>query len=422
MCNGSAECRQVGVGAMCPSFQATREESDSTRGRANALRAALSGHWPDGLTSKGVKEVLDLCLSCKACKSECPSAVDMARLKAEWMARYHAEHGATPREYLFGYMPFLSRLATPFAPLANFMFRNPSVRRAMQAVVGIEASRPFPPFVFVTETFGRWFRRRARKLEAAGTADHRPEVMLFADSYCMRNYPHLGKAAVRVLDALGYRVRLGPDVCCGRTLISKGFLGAAKRQSEKMIAAMANATDGFALPVVGIEPSCLLTFRDEYLALADDRRKRDLAAVSYTIEEFVAGHASGGKVEVNGQYHLRDAPGRVKAHVHCYQKALIGVNPVADALRAFGYDVDLIDAGCCGMAGAFGYEREHYSVSVAVGEDRLLPAVRAAAPEDFIAASGVSCRSQIADLAGRKPLHPVEIMAAALASPLEDAT
>ncbi len=412
MCNGSAECRKHDTGAMCPSFMATREEADSTRGRANALRAALSGRWPDGLTSAGIKEVLDLCLECKACKSECPSAVDMARLKSEWLSQYHAEHGFTLQEFIFGYMPFLSRLATPFAPLVNAMFKSPLVRKSMEALVGIKASRPFPPFVFETQTFDKWFNRRAKAQH--GTADGRPEVVLFADSYCMRNYPHLGQATVRVLEALGYRVRLGPDICCGRTLISKGFLGQAKRQGEKMVAAMANATDGFRLPVIGIEPSCLLTFRDEYLVLLDDRRRNALAEVSYTIEEFVAGQASGGKLPLAPGYALRAQPGHVKAHVHCYQKALIGNDPVAAAMRAFGYTVDIIDSGCCGMAGSFGYTKDHYAVSVAVGEQRLLPAVRAAAADYFIAAAGVSCRTQIKDLGKRAVMHPVEIMAAAL--------
>ncbi|MBN1283830.1 MAG: FAD-binding protein [Anaerolineae bacterium] len=410
MCNGSAECRKLGAGAMCPSFMATREESDSTRGRANMLRAALSGAWPEGLTGKGVKEVLDLCLECKACKSECPSAVDMARLKSEWLAQYHADHGFTLRDFMFGYMPFLSRFATPFAPLVNMMFGSPLVRKPMEWLLGIEASRPFPPFVLPWQTFAQWFNKRSAPL---GAPD-RPEVVIFADSYCMRNYPHLGKAAVRVLEAMGYRVRLGPDICCGRTLISKGFLGKAKQQGEKMVAAMAQVTDGFRLPVIGIEPSCLLTFRDEYLVLVDDERRRDLAAVSYTIEEFVAGQANGGKAPLHGGAVLRDHPGRVKVHTHCYQKALIGSEPVANAIRAFGYEVEVIDAGCCGMAGSFGYQKEHYGVSVAVGEDRLIPAVRAASDDTLIAAAGVSCRTQIKDLGGRAALHPVELMAAAL--------
>ncbi len=409
MCNGSAECRKLETGTMCPSFMATREEADSTRGRANALRAALMGMWPAGLTSDGVKDVLDLCLECKACKAECPSAVDMARLKSEWLSQYHAEHGAGLRELLFGYMPFLGRLAVPFAPLANWAFNNPLIRKVLEALVGIDASRPFPPFVLPHETFGQWFRR-----STLPEVEGRPTVVLFADSYCMRSYPHLGKAAVKVLRAMGYNVRLGPDVCCGRTLISKGFLRQAKRQGEKMVAAMANATDGFRLPVVGIEPSCLLTFRDEYLALLDDRRRKELARVSYTIEEFVAGQASGGALPLMERWRLASEPGRIKAHVHCYQKALIGVEPVAASLRAFGYAVDLIDSGCCGMAGAFGYEREHYAVSVAVGEERLLPAVRVADAHEHIAAAGVSCRTQIKDLSGRTPRHPVELMALAL--------
>lgn len=410
MCNGSAECRKLGAGAMCPSFMATREESDSTRGRANALRSALTGEWPEGLTGQGVKEVLDLCLECKACKSECPSAVDMARMKSEWLAQYHVEHGFTLRDFMFGYMPFLSRFATPFAPLVNALFKSPLVRKPMEWLVGIEASRPFPPFVLPNQIFGQWFENRTTYT----TNLDQPEVVLFADSYCMRNYPHLGKSAVRVLEALGYRVRLGPDICCGRTLISKGFLSKAKRQGEKMVAAMEKITDGFRLPVIGIEPSCLLTFRDEYLVLVDNKHKKDLAGISYTIEEFVAGQAAGGRLSLHDGTVLRDNPGRVKVHTHCYQKALIGSDPVANSMRAFGYEVEVIDAGCCGMAGSFGYQKEHYDVSVAVGEDRLIPTVRTTPPETFIAAPGVSCRTQIKDLGERQAMHPVEVMAAAL--------
>ena len=407
MCNGSAECRNLGEGVMCPSFRATREESDTTRGRANALRAALSGRWPGGLTDEGIKKVLDLCLECKACKAECPSAVDMARMKSEWLAQYYKDHGTPLRSLLFGNYGVLSRFAQPFAPVVNPLLNHPLVRKPMEKALGITTRHTMPAFTFTPQSFKWWYQRRA----ASQAPDGKPEVVLFPDCYVIANYPEIGKAAVRVLEALGYHVRLGPDICCGRTMISKGLLSRARWQGERVVAGLANATDGFRIPVVGLEPSCLLTFRDEYLALLDDRRKRDLAEVSFTIEEFVANQAKGGALPVD----LKPNLGRVHLHGHCYQKALVGTGPSVKALSLFGYDVSLIDAGCCGMAGSFGYEAEHYEISREVAEERLLPAIRATAPEDLIAAAGTSCRTQIGDLSGRKALHPVELMAAALA-------
>ena len=405
MCNGSAECRKIDAGVMCPSFMATREESDSTRGRANALRAALSGRWPDGLTDEGIKKVLDLCLECKACKAECPSSVDMARMKAEWLAQYHRDHGVPLRSSLFGNYGLISRLAQPFAPLANLAINAPLVRKPMESLLGITAQRPFP--TFAPQTFTRWYHKRAVPAGPNG----RPEVVLFPDCYINFNHPEIGEAAVRVLEALGFHVRLGPDICCGRQAISKGLLGRARNQGERLVAGLANATEGFRIPVVGIEPSCVLTFRDEYLALLDDRRRKDLAENSFMIEEFIVNQANGGALPVG----LWPNAGRVHLHGHCYQKALVGTGPSVQSLSLFGYDVQLIDAGCCGMAGSFGYEAEHYEVSRKIAEDRLLPAIRAAAPEDIIAAAGTSCRGQISDLAGRRAMHPVELMAAALA-------
>ncbi|MCZ7546345.1 MAG: 4Fe-4S dicluster domain-containing protein [Anaerolineae bacterium] len=228
MCNRSGECRQLEVGVMCPSFKATREESDSTRGRANALRAALSGKWPGGLTDEGIKQVLDLCLECKACKSECPSSVDMARMKSEWLAQYYRDHGTPLRSWIFGNYGMMSRLAQPFAPLVNRAINAPLVRRPVESLLGIKAERHMP--TFTTQTIKQWYNRRAAQSGPNG----RPEVVLFPDCYIMFNYPDIGKAAIRALEALGYHVRLGPDICCGRTMISKGLLGRARAQGSAL--------------------------------------------------------------------------------------------------------------------------------------------------------------------------------------------
>jgi FAD/FMN-containing dehydrogenase/Fe-S oxidoreductase len=405
-CNGSGECRQAG-GTMCPSFQATREEELSTRGRANALRAAMDGRLPpEALASERMHAVLDLCLECKACQTECPSGVDMAKIKYEFLAQYQAAHGVPLRSRLFGQIHALSRLGQPLAPLANAALGFKPARWVGQRVLGIAAERTLPPLA--RQTFRRWF---AGHRQAVAPAEPPRAVILMVDTFTQYNHPEIGRAAVRVLNAAGYAVRLAGHGCCGRPMISKGLLREATDAAGRMVQALAPMARA-GLPIIGLEPSCALTLRDEYLDLLPaSAEARAVAGQTLLIEEFLAGLAERGELALrwkppNGQH--------VVVHGHCYQKALTTTRPLLRMLRLPGWDVAEINSGCCGMAGAFGYEAEHYALSQSIGEGRLFPAVRAAPEETLIAASGMSCRHQIAHGTGRAARHPVELLADAL--------
>jgi FAD/FMN-containing dehydrogenase/Fe-S oxidoreductase len=406
-CNGAGVCRKSD-GVMCPSFQATREEEHSTRGRANALRAAMSGLLPPGqLTSERMHAVLDLCVECKACKAECPSAVDMAKIKYEFLAQYHGEHGVPLRSRLFANIHSLSGLAHRLASLVNPALRLPLARRLAGKALGIAPERTLPPFA--PQTFRNWFRQR----QARAGAGERPAgspVVLFVDTFTEFNHPEIGRAAVRLLEAAGHTVRLVGHGCCGRPMISKGLLDQAQAAARRSVAALAPAVQA-GTPIIGLEPSCLLTFRDEYLdLLPGEPLPRQLAANALMIEEFLAGKAERGELALKWKAGQR----RVLVHGHCYQKALTGTASLLQMLRLPGWEVSEINSGCCGMAGSFGYEAEHYQVSQAMGENRLFPAVRSAQADTLIAAAGMSCRHQIAHGAGRQPQHPVVLLAEAL--------
>jgi len=407
-CNGAGVCLKDGP-VMCPSYQATREEMHSTRGRANALRAALSGRLPPGsLTTKEMHDVLDLCLECKACKAECPSAVDMARLKAEFLAFYQAEHGLPLRSRIFGEIAQLSQLAAPLAGLVNWMSAQSIVRWALDRGLGIARERSLPHFS--RRNFRRWFAQRPSP--SIGT-----EVVLFVDTYVQSMVPEVGMAAVRVLEAAGCRVLLAADqACCGRPMISKGMLRQARQRAQHNVQAL----DPFAargLPIIGLEPSCILTLRDEYLELLpDDERAARVAAQSRLIEEFLVEPDAEGARPLDRLVFRRNPP-PLLVHSHCYVKALVGSGPTLHMLRSSGAEVAEVESGCCGMAGSFGYEKEHSALSRQIAEAVLLPAMRQAAAEGGQpVAAGISCRSQIADGTGIRALHPVEAIAAALAT------
>ena len=404
MCSGVGICRKMGVGTMCPSYMATREEEHSTRGRANALRAAISGALPiEELTSDRMLQVLDLCLECKGCKAECPSAVDMAKLKAEVLAQRADKYGVPLRSRLFGHIHLLSRLGSATAPLSNMLAQSP-LATALKARLGIAPERPLPSFA--AEPFDVWFRRHYRRNGA-----RKGRVVLFHDTFMTYNQPEIGRAAVRVLEALGYEPILVRRKCCGRPMISKGMLRKAKAYAEHNVHILAPYAEA-GIPIVGCEPSCLLTIRDDYPDLVDDPRVEQVAANSLLIEEFVARLLDSDGVDLS----FKEAPKRVLVHGHCHQKALVGTAPTLRMLRLMpGCEVEEVDSGCCGMAGSFGFEVEHYNLSMTIGELRLLPAVREAGPDTVIAAAGISCRQQIAHGTGRTAKHPVEILAEALA-------
>jgi Fe-S oxidoreductase len=383
----------------------TREEEHSTRGRANALRAALNGHLPAAaLTSPRMYEVLDLCLECKGCKAECPSNVDMAKLKYEFLAHYYDRHGVPLRARLFGHIERLNRLGCAFAPVSNWMVNSGPARWLLDRALGIHRNRQLPPFA--SQTFDRWFASRNGR--RAGSSHG--SVALFNDCYMTYNYPEIGKAAVRVLEAAGFEVILPEKQCCGRPMISKGLIQEAKRNAVDNVERLSEYA-GKGIPIVGCEPSCIVTFRDEYPDLLDDPRAEALAKDTFMIEEFLVGLHEHGTLNLpftNGTRSLL-------LHGHCHQKALIGSGPSLQVLRLLpGAKVEEVDSGCCGMAGSFGYEKEHYELSLAVGNRRLFPAVKAKSPEWEIVAAGVSCRQQIPHGTGRRARHLVEILADAL--------
>ena len=413
MCNGNGACRKLEGGTMCPSFRATLDERDSTRGRANALRHALSdpnllrGQGEAGLRrvlrQQGLHEVFDLCLMCKACKSECPSNVDVAKLKAEFLQlRYQGRPRPLGHLFVAG-VPYVNRLAAPLAGLVNWVQNRQATRWLLEKVAGIDRRRTLPPLV--RQHFRRWFRRH-RPHEQAG---QRGRVLLLADCFTTYGEPAVGRAAVRVLERAGYEVRLADMFCCGRTLISKGFLHLARRWVRGQLPALARRiADG--TPLLGLEPSCLLTLTDEWPELVPGPQARAVAAAARLGECWLADEVSAGRAKLP----LLPSTATCVLHGHCHQKALLGAAASAPALRLVpGLDVQVLDAGCCGMAGSFGFEREHYDLSVKIANLDLLPAL-ARVPEATVAAPGTSCRHQVHDLTGRRALHPLQVLDAQL--------
>lgn len=405
MCNGAGVCRKRTTGTMCPSFMVTREEEHSTRGRANALRAAMSGLLPPAeLTSERMHDVMALCIGCKACAAECPSSVDMGKIKVEFLAQYHRAHGTPLRARLFGHIGALGRLGSgPLAPLANAGMRNPLARAVMERALGVGRQRPLP--AFASQPFTTWFRKRGPR------PDTGKQVVLFNDCFNTWHDPHISIAATEVFEAAGHEVILPGHRCCGRPMISEGLVEDARKAARDVVTRLTAHADA-GLPIVGLEPGCLLMLRDEYrYLLPGDQRVERVARQALLFEEFIAQQADRGELGLE----FAPAARKLLLHGHCHQRALVGTGP---SLRTLGlpenHEVEEVDSGCCGMAGSFGYEREHYRLSLRMAERRLLPAVRAAAPDTLIVAAGTSCRHQIRHGAGRQALHPAEVLRDAL--------
>jgi Fe-S oxidoreductase len=400
LCNGSGVCRKLEGGTMCPSFRATRDEKDSTRGRANALRLALSGQEPlQQLRSPWVHEVLDLCLMCKACKSECPSNVDMAKLKAEFLQFYYARRQRPLGQRLLAKIHELTPLAARMAPVVNWLARRRPVRWLLEQVGGIDRRRSLPPFH--ADHFRRWFARHT----PAPSAGRYGRVLLLDDCFTTFQEPAIGQSAVLVLEKAGYTVELAGLACCCRPMISKGFLHEARALVRNQFARLHRRVEE-GVPILGLEPSCLLSLSDEWPDLLPADATQQIAAASHLADEWLVGQKQAGRCDLS----FLPLNRRCLLHVHCHQKALHGVRAAA-ALRLIpGLDVIPLDSGCCGMAGSFGYEKEHYDLSTQVAELALLPALRAE-PDALVVAPGTSCRHQIHDLAGRRALHPLELLA-----------
>ncbi|MGH7827851.1 MAG: FAD-binding and (Fe-S)-binding domain-containing protein [Candidatus Binatia bacterium] len=399
MCSGMGECRKKLDGTMCPSYMGTLDEEHSTRGRANALRAVLSGKVPhEDFTGKRLYEVMDLCLECKACKAECPSNVDMAKLKYEFLDHYHRANGLPLRNRLFGGIERLNRIGSQFAPISNWITQSKVNRWLMSKLAGIDRRRPLPQFA--SQTFEDWFHGHTGEGEGI-----KGDVVLFHDTFNNFNTPHVAIAATRLLERLGYRVLLVDKRCCGRPMISKGMLGEAKNNAAWNVDQLAEYAER-GIAIVGLEPSCLLTLRDEYPEFLRTRPAKRVAAHSFLLEEFLLRERDAGRLSVS----FGAAGKKALLHGHCHQKALVGTAPTVAVLKAAGLEVSEVDSGCCGMAGSFGFEKEHYDLSVTIGNRRLAPAVKAAAAEVEIVAPGISCRQQIEHLTGRKAKHPAELL------------
>ena len=421
MCNGAGICRKKTEGTMCPSFMATREEEHSTRGRANLLRAAMSGRLePEELTGKRLFAAMDLCVECKACKAECPSSVDMAKIKFEYLTNYYEANPVPRRTRMFAAIARTGRRSSGWrAPLVNALLRNPLVRALAQGLFGISRQRRLPAFARVP--FTRWFEKR-RHSGAGGRAEVAGEprnvvaqrVVLFNDTFNTYNTPEIAIAATEVLEAAGCEVVLPGHYCCGRPMVSKGLVEEARAAARHTVDVLAPLVEQ-GMPVVGVEPSCILTLKDEYLSLLPgDTRAQAVADAAITFEEFVAGGLADGSLALPIDTAQPQGDARVLLHGHCHQKALVGTEPTKAVLAAAGYAVEEVDSGCCGMAGSFGYEAEHLEVSLAMAERRLLPAVRRADGQTVVAAAGASCRAQIAHGSDRHALHPAQVLRARL--------
>ncbi len=407
MCNNNGACRKLEGGVMCPSFRATRDEKDVTRGRANTLRLAISGQLgPDALSSDEMMETMKLCVSCKACRHECPTGVDMAKMKIEVLAARAARHGLTLRDRLVGYLPRYADLASHLAPLANWRNRSALLRNLFERVAGISAARALPAFRRDT------FKPAA---ETIGPEDGRA-VVLFADTFNRIYERENLDAALRVLVAGGYRIHLpkpargNRPLCCGRTFLSAGLVDQAHLELHRLVETYAPfAARG--MPIIGLEPSCLLTLRDELLSLRSDESAKAVSAQAVLFEEFLVREAEAGRLQLP----LRAIAGKALVHGHCHQKSFDAFKQVAQALRLVPYlNVEVIESSCCGMAGAFGYGAETYQASLAMAELSLLPTVRKAEATTLLVADGTSCRHQIADGTGRSALHVARVLALSL--------
>ena len=406
MCNGMGACRKL-EGTMCPSFIATREEEHSTRGRANLLRAAMSGKLPEGtIASQRLYDALDLCLECKGCKAECESGVDMAKLKYEFLGNYFKANGLPRRNRIFGNIAKYSAWGSRLAPFSNWLAASPIGKLFSNHFLGVHPNRSAPGFA--RQTFPQWFRSRRRGGDSQVAATQ--TVVLLNDTYMNYNYPGVGKAAVALLEAAGFKVELADAPCCGRPMISKGMLDAAAANAAHNVSLL-HAYAGQGIPIIGCEPSCLLTLRDEYPQLVPGPEAATVAQHSYLIDEFLVRLRAEGRLELE----FKDLEKKVLFHAHCHQRSLAGTAPSLDALRLPpGYQVELVNAGCCGMAGSFGYEKEHYDLSMTIGAEALFPAVNAKGPDWEVAVMGVSCRQQIEHGTGRNARHLAEVLAEAL--------
>lgn len=404
MCTGVGECRKVLGGTMCPSFKATRDEEHSTRGRANALRLAMSGQLNgEGLSSQRLHEVMDLCLSCKACKSECPSNVDMAKMKSDVLQLYYDEHGISLRDRLIrDSSKAAARLSGALSAIVNRIQHTTLFRKALQKFVGFDQRRVLPEYA--SEPFYKWFGRDGHN----SFRNPNKRVVLFADTYLNFHEPHVGVSALQLLNSCGYEVILANVGCCQRPKISHGFLRDAKVGGTKTAEGLRKYMDEN-LFVVVCEPSCASALNDDLPDLIDDEKlAQQLREKVMTVETFISKEIASGRLT----HTFESIAGNILIHGHCHQKALYGTSGMKSVLNHGDCTVGEIPSGCCGMAGSFGYETEHYEISKKIGESILFPAVKSMKPDTTVVANGFSCRHQIEHFTGIKPKHWVEVVRA----------
>jgi Fe-S oxidoreductase len=406
-CNGSGDCRrtQFAGGVMCPSFQATRNEWNATRARANVLREFITYGYKDNFFEHNeIYEILDTCLSCKACKSECPSNVDITKLKAEFLQHYYDANGVSLRTRLIANFPKLNRFMSIAPKFFTFMANSP-IGKFFTVPLGFAKERKIPA---VHKPLSKWYNNHHKSQEKKST------VYLFNDEFTNLNDPDVGIKAILLLEKLGYNVIIPKHIESGRTYLSKGFVRKAKSVINKNLLMLKDLISD-ENPLIGIEPSAILTFRDESLDLADKELKSAAQKISKNalmFDEFFVREIEKGKIK---QEQFTEAHLSIKLHGHCYQKALASTEPTLKMLSfPKNYYVEEIPSGCCGMAGSFGYEKEHYELSMKIGEMILFPAIRQTSDDWEIAAPGTSCRHHIDHGTGRHPKHPVEIMYEAL--------
>jgi FAD/FMN-containing dehydrogenase/Fe-S oxidoreductase len=408
MCNNNGHCRKFDSGTMCPSYRVTKDEQHLTRGRANTLRLAVSGQLgPDAFTSEAMYETLDLCVSCKGCKRDCPTGVDMARMKTEFLYHYRKKHDLSLKDKLIAYLPRYAPWAAKLAPLANLRDSLPGMAKATEQMLGLSARRKLPQWR--GDTFLKTFASH-------GTGTR--EVVLFADTFNNYFESENAHAALRVLEAAGYKVHIAKahgesrPLCCGRTYLSAGLVDEAKAEARRTMEALRPHLEK-GLPVIGLEPSCLLTMRDEFLAYGFGDEAKRLASQAMLFEEFLAFEAKAGRLTLK----LKPLPQKTALlHGHCHQKAFDAFKPVQTVLALVPeLEVKTVESSCCGMAGSFGYDPRHFEVSMKMAENALLPAVRQADANTLIVADGISCRHQISDGAQREAVHVARVLAAALA-------
>ena len=409
-CNGSGDCRKLPEfgGTMCPSYRATRNEKDTTRARANALREYLTNsEQKNRFNHQELKEVFDLCLSCKACASECPSSVDVASLKAEFLYQYQKENGFSIRTKLFAYNNYLNGFGSKFPTFTNFMFSNKLIANLLKKSFGIAPKRRLP--LISNKSLGKHYKST---LNQNDTKKYIKTVYLFNDEFTNHLDTQIGLDALELLQVLNYKVNILTHKESGRAFISKGLLEQAKKVADKNIAIFKDKIT-LETPLIGIEPSAILTFKDEYLRMVDDTiSAKHIAQHTFLIEEFIQQEIGFGNIKPE---QFTKESKTIKFHGHCHQKALSNQKSSFDVLNLpENYKVTIIPSGCCGMAGSFGYEKEHYEVSMQIGEQTLFPAIRKANEHILISANGTSCRHQIIDGTQRQAKHPITILKEAL--------